>query len=185
MGRIHREQAALLQLSDGPLARFELARRVVNAGAYGRKLKIKRVYSHIKDVVKGMESRMIVEPSGQVPTKKSGSQETWGLTAYGRLIASTVFFNDKDVLALSPAKLRADILAFIEEYGNGDNLFVRFDFEVMKSMLEDGDLEILAKFFWIGVQFFSVDDLRRPTPGWIRYLGEMWTAYLNFPADTG
>jgi hypothetical protein len=32
---------------------------------------------------------------------------------------------------------------------------------------------------------FSVGSLRRPTPGWIRHLSELWTAYLNFPEEPG
>lgn len=177
-------QAILRELGRAgkPLGPYGVSKMVIEAGAYRRFVKPKKIRSHVANVLEGMELRSAVRFAGEAPSQKYGENATYELTAYGRMLVSTLI---EGQAAANPEEQRKDVLKFMDEYCKTDNPFVRFDFEIMERMLERGDLDLVVKFFKITVENFSVGSLRRPTPGWIRHLGELWTAYLYFSDDPG
>lgn len=181
--RINQAILEVLGRAGRPMGPYEVSKKVIEAGAYRRSVKPKGIYSHVCDALEGMERRSAVRLVGKAPSEGHGSNETYELTAYGRMLVSTLIVGRASAIDLE--EQRRDILEFIEEYCKTNNPFVCFDFDVMERMLERGDLDFVIKFFRITVENFSVGSLRRPTPGWIRHLGEMWTAYLNFPEEPG
>jgi len=165
-----------------PLAPYELAGLLIERGVYKGRRK-RNLVTHMKNLLRALASRSVLESAGVVPAKISGTQEAYRLTAYGRMIAWILLLDESERPTRKEA--RRAILDFMTEYCKTGNMFTDFDFDVMIEMLGTEDLGVLTEFFQFGMIYRNFDTLRRPTPGWIRYLGEMWTSYLNFPGYPG
>lgn len=180
-GRAKVAKAVILefQRSSQPLSPYGLAGLLIDRGVYRGRRK-RALVSHVRNVVKGMASRSVVEFAGMAPGKKWGMQETYRLTAYGRMVSRLLLIGDPP----PPAdEQRQALLDFITKYCKTGSRLTDFDFDVMIEMLNGEYLGTLIRFFQFGVIQFSVGSLTRPSKGWIRNLDETWTWLMGFPDD--
>lgn len=188
--KVYRRIMKVLWKSPAPLPPYKLSGDLVESGLYRGTLKKRDVLSNVKGVLGRMDRASVVKRAGMVPAMKYGTQQTYRLSPYGRLITSLLLFQENEIPGgsgevVDPEDMRKDILAFVRACRTAGNSFVDFDFRVMLEMIAQGDTPIVVKFFQYALLSYLWDDLRGPTPDWVRYLADMWTTYLHYSEDPG